>query len=237
MPYRRLPNTDQARLRALRAALKVGTSVSPVELAFSQKLLWEIKSFYPHFEQVLTQYQQHRDRQVKTGRLLGEHFKSARQYVSHFIQVVNLCILRGELKPDVRKYYALSEDERSVPELGTEIQLLNWGKVLISGEEARMATGATRIYNPSLAMVRVKYERFVEYYNIHKDLLATTQKLMDKVTDYRSRADSLVTQLWNEIETFHDSMQPNEKREACSNYGVTYAYRPAEKSLPSQNGF
>lgn len=229
MPYRRLPNTDQARVRALKAALKKGTSISPIELAYSQKLLLELKAFFPHFEQVLNQYQHNRDRQAKIGKLLGEQFRSARLYVSHFFQVVNLCILRGELKPDVRKYYKLPVDERSVPEIGTEQQLLQWGKNLIEGEEARMATGATRIYNPSLAMVRVKFEKFVEQYNIHKDLLNTSQKLMEKVTDYRTQADRLITNLWNEIEASHEALDPDQKRDASSDYGVVYVFRPSEK--------
>ncbi|TCO11060.1 hypothetical protein EV194_101694 [Natronoflexus pectinivorans] len=233
MPYRRLPNTDQARLRALKSAVKKGNSLNPIDLAFSQKLLLELKAFLPHFEQVLNQYQYNRERQANTGKQLGEHYKSARLYVSHFFQVVNLCIARGEIKPEARTYYGLAVDEKSVPEIGTEQQLLQWGKSLIKGEEDRMAAGATRIYNPSLAMVRVKFEKFLEYYNIHKDLLATSHKLLDKVNDYREQADKLITTVWNEVEAKNENLSPDERREICSHYGVVYVYRPSEKEHSS----
>lgn len=230
MPYRRLPNTDQARLRALKAALNKGSLLSPADLAFPQKSLLELKSFYPHFEQVLAQYQQNRDRQAKIGKLLSDQFRAARLYVSHFLQVVNFCIARGELKPEIRKFYGINEDERSVPDIGTEQQLLHWGKSVIEGEEQRIVQGATRIYNPSLAMVRVKYEKFIELYNTHKDLLSTSQKLLDKVIEYRAQADRLITNLWNNVEETYDKLDPDLKREKCSQYGVVYVYRPTEKS-------
>ncbi len=228
MPYRRLPNTDQARLRALKAAMNMGSLLSPADLAFSQKSLMQLKIFYPHFEQVLAQYQQNRDRQAKIGKLLMDQFRAARLYVSHFLQVINLCIARGELKPDIRQFYGIDEDERSVPEIGTEQLLLHWGKCVIEGEEQRIAKGATRIYNPSLAMVRVKFEKFLELYNTHKDLLNTSQKLLNKVVEFRTQSDALITNLWNEIEAAHDQLEPELKREKCTEYGVVYVYRPTE---------
>ncbi len=228
MPYRRLPNTDQARLRALKAAMNKGSLLSPAGLAFSQKSLLQLKSFHPHFEQVLTQYQQNRDRQAKIGKLLMDQFRAARLYVSHFLQVINLCIARGELKPDIRQFYGIDVDERSIPEIGTEQLLLHWGKSVIEGEEQRIAKGATRIYNPSLAMVRVKFEKFLELYNTHKDLLNTSQKLLDKVVEFRTQSDALITNIWNEIEATHDHLEPDLKREKCTEYGVVYVYRPTE---------
>jgi hypothetical protein len=80
----------------------------------------------------------------------------------------------------VRAFYGISEQEKAIPEIGTEQQLIFWGEKLLKGEESRMASGATRIYNPSLAMVRVKYEKFLEAYNMHKDLLNTSQKAPGK---------------------------------------------------------
>ncbi|MCA1744130.1 MAG: hypothetical protein LC643_00145 [Bacteroidales bacterium] len=228
MPYRRLPNTDQARLRALKAAMNMGSLHSPADLAFSQRSLLQLKTFFPHFEQVLAQYQQNRDRQAKIGKLLMDQFRAARLYVSHFLQVINLCIARGELKADIRQFYGLDVEERSVPEIGTEQLLLQWGQRVIEGEEKRIAQGATRIYNPSLAMVRVKFEKFLELYNTHKDLLSTSQKLLDKVLDFRTQADALITNLWNEVEAAHDQLAPDIKREKCSQYGVVYVYRPSE---------
>ena len=56
MPYRRLPNTDQARLRALRTILTKGSKSTPEKLPFSQKRYLEIQAFLPQFEQAVSQY-------------------------------------------------------------------------------------------------------------------------------------------------------------------------------------
>ena len=53
MPYRRLPNTDVARLRALRTAYTIGKELPPFKLAFSQSTLQKIQSFLPSFEKIL----------------------------------------------------------------------------------------------------------------------------------------------------------------------------------------
>jgi len=229
MPYRRLPNTDLARTRALKAALFIGTQLSPKELAYSQKNYLELKSFVPHFEQTMQQYQQNKERQAHTGKYLQKQFRDARMYVSHFIQIINFCILRGELKPEIRKFYGMKEMEKSIPEIGTEQQLIFWGDRLIKGEEERMLTGATRIYNPSLAVVKAKYEKFFEYYNAHKDLLITSQKLQEKVNEFRANADKLILEIWNEVEQAYIDLPPDKKREICKKYGLIYFLRASEK--------
>lgn len=231
MPYRRLPNTDQARLRALKAALQKGIQLSPFDLAYSQKLFLELQSFLPQYEQAINQYNFSKERQAKYGKLLGDQFKITRLYVSHFIQVLNFCIIRGEIKPEARKLFGFDIDDKAVPEMGTEQQLLQIGKQVVEGEEKRGMMGGSRIYNPSIAMVKIKYEKFVEYFNNHKNLLVTTQKMHDKVTELRNVADRIVLNIWNDIEGHFDNYEADEKRDKCSNYGVVYLLRKHEKEV------
>ncbi len=229
MPYRRLPNTDLARLRALKAAINQANKMSPFDLAFSQKLFLRVKTFVPHFEQAISQYNFSKNQQAKIGRLLSEQFKTTRLFVSHFIQVFNFCIIRGEIKPEVRLDYGLDISDKSVPDLGTEQHLITVGKNIIKGEEKRNMTGGVRIYNPSIAIVNVKYEKFLEYYNNHKNLLVTTSKMHDKVTELRGKADELILELWNEIEATYEQSTPEEKRDQGTAYGIVYLLRKHEK--------
>jgi hypothetical protein len=60
--------------------------------------------------------------------------------------------------------------------------------------------GGNRIYNPSIAIVKIKYEKFLDYYNNHKNLQVTTRKLHDKVAEMREKADILILHIWNEVE-------------------------------------
>ena len=50
MPYRRLPNTDKARHKALLKAYQMGKETPPFKLAFSQSTYQKIVSFLPGFE-------------------------------------------------------------------------------------------------------------------------------------------------------------------------------------------
>ena len=169
MPYRRLPNTDQARLRALKSALSKSKEVHPDALLFSQKLKLEIQAFLPLFDQAVAQYVQSKELHANFGRSLGDNFKNARLYLSHFIQIYNMCIQRGEIGADTRSFFGLTQSQ-VLPDLNTETQLINWGRKIISGEEQRMLAGkGNRIYNPSIAVVKVKYEQFTEIYHKHKN--------------------------------------------------------------------
>jgi len=229
MPYRRLPNTDKARLRALKAALHKGNLMSPWELAFSQNVYLKLKAFLPIYEQAIDQYNFSKNRQAKYGKLLNDQFKVARLYVSHFLQVLNFCIIRGEIKPEVRVKLGLDMDEKAVPEMGTEQQLIYWGEKIIKGEEQRMMMGGNRIYNPSIAIVKIKYEKFLDYYNNHKNLQVTTQKMHEKVTDLREKADNLILYIWNEVETKFEELPGETRRDKCSEYGIVYVFRKHEK--------
>ncbi len=235
MPYRRLPNTDQARLRALQTALKKSKDEHPDALLYCQKLKLEVQAFLPIFEQAVGQYVQSKDLHARYGRNLAESFKSARLYLSHFIQVYNMCVMRGEIHADTRSFFGL-DGSQTIPDLNTELQLLTWGSKIISGEEQRMLSGkGNRIYNPSIAVVKVKYEQFTDIYHKHKDLLNTAQKHHEKVCDLRERANSLILELWNEVEGSFGVVDSDEKRAICSSYGIVYFYRPHEKGFVLNN--
>ena len=54
MPYRRLPNTDAARIRALKAALKKGQYLEIDTIAYPFALKQKIEFFLPKFEVAIT---------------------------------------------------------------------------------------------------------------------------------------------------------------------------------------
>ena len=58
MPYRRLPNTDSARLRALKKAVEMSKDIPPFRLAFSMKTLVKIQAFLPVFENAISHQRQ-----------------------------------------------------------------------------------------------------------------------------------------------------------------------------------
>ncbi len=237
MPYRRLPNTDQARLRALSAALTQYNSVTPNDLRISQRTALDVASFTPMFEQSVQQYIDSKDVQTSASKSVTESGRTARLYLSHFIQVFNMCIARGEIKPEARDLLGLTECGASVPDITADQQLIEWGNKVVEGEEKRMAMGnGNRIYNPSIALVKVKLQMFEENYNKHRDILSTIQKYHDKLDEARSKADEIILRIWNEVESSLAPVDSDEKREICQSYGVVYFYRPIERQKEALSG-
>ena len=228
MPYRRLPNTDNSRLKALRKALAKGEELPPFKLAYSQKLYQQLQSFLPDFEQAVTLQRHAYSRQIQKNKDYQQKLQKARLYISHFIQVANMAIKREELPPSTRAYFGLSENQQKVPALNTEKEIIKWGEILIEGENKRTLKGHSPITNPTVALVRVQYEKFLEAYNYRQTLQKNIDREQDKVVQLRKDADKLILDLWNETENYYKDLKEDEKREKAKEYGVVYVYRKSE---------
>lgn len=232
MPYRRLPNTDQARLRALRKAIDQNDRSANVnDLIVSFKVMNEAKVYLNVFEKTLAQYQQALDQQVSANKRYQQIVKNARLYISHFIQVLNLSVVRGEIKHEHKNFYNLDPDTCNVPDLSTENSILSWGTLLIEGEAERMRNGGSPMYNPSIAKVKVHYDIFKEYKTNQKVYQQNTARYLDNVTKMRAAGDAIIQHIWNEVEAKYADLPPYQRLQKCENYGLIYYYRRGEKEL------
>jgi hypothetical protein len=229
MPYRRLPNTDIARLKALKAALAAGTEIPPFKLAFSQSTLHRLRQFYPSFEQILHQQRTSFSSQSTKSKELNVIARKAKLYISHFYQVLNFAIIRNELPASARKFYGLRENDSKIPNLNNEKDIVFWGEKLIKGEAERIASSGNPITNPTAAVVRVRYEQFLEALRYQKVLQKSTNYATDKISGLRSDADAIILSIWNEVENTFDLLPEENRREKASKYGVTYVFRPYER--------
>lgn len=229
MPYRRLPNTDVARLRAIEAGLELGKRTSINKLAFSQLTLEKLQTFYPHFLGAIRQLNISKQNQFDRSKEYGEIFRKAKLYMSHFLQVVNFAILRGEMKPDVIEYYGLKMNSKATPPLNLEANVLTWGERIIEGEQKRVMKGGSPIYSPSIALVKVHYEEFKDAYRHQKMLQNITNRASVKVAELREQADEMIQNMWNEVENSMIHFSDDEKREKASEYGIVYVYRASEQ--------
>ncbi len=228
MPYRRLPNTDAARLKAMRTAYQKGKELPPFKLAFTQSTFQKLQSFLPIFEKNVAESRFTYANQIKRSKEYQQHLRKARLYLSHFIQVMNMSIQRGELPSNTRTFFGLAEDDTRLPNLNTEESILLWGEKIIQGEQERMRKGLSPITNPTVALVKVRFERFKDAYQSQKTLQKSTSRYVNELSALRKIADELITQLWNEIEQHFKDLPENDRRKECSNYGIVYVYRKNE---------
>jgi len=228
MPYRRLPNTDSARIRALKAAYAKGKELPPMNLAYSQSTYTKVELFLNSFEKAMAHYKSAYTIQVEKSKNYNALLKKAKLYLSHFIQVLNMAIDRGELQDKIRTVYGMDIDERKLPSLNTEKEIIEWGKKIIEAEAQRIKQNQTPITNPTIAVVKVRYENFVDAFNHQKILQQNTQRYLNELNALRERADEIILSIWNEVEETLKDLSDDTKREKAAEYGVVYFYRKNE---------
>jgi len=228
MPYRRLPNTDLARLRALRIAYEKGRELPPFKLAFTQVTLQKVQSQMHAFEKAVLESRQAFNKQVEKSKEYGKILRRVKLYMSHFIQVVNMAIARGDLSAHDRDYFGFSRDQNKVPLFNSESDVIRWGEKLIEGEAQRIKKGLTPITNPTIALLKVRYENFVDAYKFQKTLQKNVLRSQEKLTELRTTIDLIIAAIWNEVEEHYSGLPDEQKRQQARIYGVVYFYRKNE---------
>lgn len=227
MPYRRLPNTDNARIKALKAAIEKHNSL------FGQGVISldirKMELMLRNFENAQLRYRDSLETQVASNRKFQKLVKNARLYISHFIQVMNLCVIRNEIKKEQKQLYNIDPDNFTVPDLTSNDALLYWGDSLMKGEQARLGQGGAPIYNPTIARVNVAFSQFKDAYFNQKTYQNTTARQLDILSEQRKDIDNVLSTLWNQIESAFANLPAKERLERCKEYGVVYYLRKDEK--------
>ncbi len=212
MPYRRLPTTDRARLRALGAATKKVDTTPSGKLVMTYKTIDELQTVKNKFENLLKQYEQNIKIQSQKNQDYKATMEVARMYISHFIQVLFLTSERGEINGGI-KFYGLDDFEGKVPPLNNEEEILTWGEKVIEGEQKRIRNGGSAIYNPSIALVKIKVEEFKDAAMYQQNLKRNTLRTYEKMQELRKSTNDFISRMWNEIEENIKSDVPKIKRQ------------------------
>ena len=228
MPYRRLPNTDTARIKALKTAIEKASDTDFQEVALSMKTLAEAKTAVLKFERLCNRYQQTFDTQVKANKTFQSKVKNARMYISHFVQVLYMSVLRSEIKEQQLALYGLENANLIVPDLTSNDQLVEWGKKIIHGENTRVSRGGVPIYNPSIAKVNVMYTLFKEGYQTQKIHQKATLRIQEEIVEYRQTVDGIIYDIWEEVEKYNAEFATENRLDKNREYGIIYYYRKGE---------
>ena len=228
MPYRRLPNTDTARIKAIKTAIEKSENTDFRDLQITTKTLLESKTVLNQFEILCSRYRRMQDIQVKANKSFQGKVKNARMYISHFVQVLYMSVVRFEIKESHLEYYNLETANMVVPDLGSNELILEWGKKIIDGENERISKGGVPIYNPSIAKVNVMFSLFKEGYQTQKLHQKSTLRVMDDVSAYREKVDKVIFDIWEEVEKNSLEMPTEKRLDRNKEYGIVYYYRKGE---------
>ncbi len=236
MPYRRLPTTDKARLRALETALNKVNQVSVSDIPFANHSIEEIQHVKSQFENTLKHYELNIQQQSENNKKYKAAYETARLYLSHFIQVLLFASERGEINGGIKYYGKLREFDGRVPPLNSEREILEWGKVIVDGEQRRVREGGSAIYSPSIALVKFKLEEFDDAAVFQQNLKRNTLRTFEKMQELRKSTNEFIAQLWTDIEE-HLEMEADsseQKRKLAAEFGIVYVLRRKERKLLEQ---
>lgn len=232
MPYRRLPNTDKARIRSLGTAIsKMRNSDSYVPV-MSPELFSKAEKKLRQFNEAVERYLKSLETQINYSKSepYQTKLKNAKMYVSHFLTVFNLCVKRGEIKSVDRKCYSIPENSGELPDMSSDIAVIRCCENTIRGEKLRTNKGGIPIYNPTIAKVVVHYDLFKELYDKQCELRQLTDESLLVVSLMRPQMDEIILEVWNSIENYFSNLPSDKRLDVCRQYGLIYYYRTGEKT-------
>ncbi|MBO4659608.1 MAG: hypothetical protein J5637_08300 [Prevotella sp.] len=229
MPYRRLPKTDAARLKALEA-IADNNVVYTVEGRFiDREALAHAQRLYAQMSDALSQYRTCMRTQVSYSKRITPLQHHAMTYVSHFLQVLFLAIERGEIESKWLASYGIAEDAMVVPYLKTSEAVMEWAPKVIEGEKQRIRQGGKPILSPPIGAVITHYDVFKTMYEAQRQYQNRTASALADINALRPEADATILSIWNMVEKHYENEPPETRYNLCRRFGVVYYYRRHEE--------
>jgi hypothetical protein len=231
MPYRRLPKTDAARLKALKTLLECSSLYTTGVRFIDYQTLNRAQPAYERLLMMCEQYKARQQAQMRVTPKIEKLQRNASIYISHFIQVLLMAVERGEIPRETLELYQMDAGTTAVPNIKSIDRLVSWGEKIIIGEKERIKRGGRPITNPTIGMV-------MTHLDVFKDILAQQKKLQDRtlvvqesLDKIRPEIDELLLDLWNQIEKHFENEPPETRYAECRKYGIVYYYRRHEPHL------
>jgi len=209
-----MPEKDEDRIVAIQAAIDREELLLETERAFLDGEILEFKTFVRKYEGEIAMLQHTQEDRTKTLLQYKDLFKNAQMYIAHFIQVLQLTVIRNEIKFDHLSCYGFeTSKELEMPDLSTEDAVLIWGEKIIRGESERLSRGGMPLYNPAIAKVRVHYELFRDIIQSLKIYRQNALRYQANVVEMRKKAAEYIEIIRARIlEKYKD--EPEEKQQA-----------------------
>jgi len=225
MLTKKIPETNEDRLIILQAIIEQEKVCLNEDKVLSEVEFQELINLTGIFDAANTNYNQVVTDRNKAITLYNELLKNAKLYVSHFIQVLLLTVIRNEIKPENLLLYGFPVNNPVIPDLSTEKNVLHWGEKLMQGESERIYKGGIPLYNPAIAKVKVHYELFKESIHsltIYEKNLLRLQNNMDTTC---KNADELIKSIWKKVEEKFRYYATDAQISKLRAYKIQFLYR------------
>ena len=229
MPYRRLPKTDAARLKALRAVTESNVAYTVEGRFLNTEDLAQARQLCQELETASDQYSICMRTQVRYSKRIATLQHNVMMYLSHFLQVLFLAMERGEVEKNKLSLYGL--EEMVVPYLKTPDAIMKWAPKIIEGEKNRLKKKGKPILSPPIGAVVTHFDVFKSMYDSQRQYQVRTKSALEQITNLRGKIDEVILRLWNQIEQQYAKEPPERRFAKCRQFGVIYYYRRHEERV------
>jgi hypothetical protein len=229
MPFRQLPASDPTRTQALQGALKKWNSTTGAARLISAATGAALETLQPKWEKEVAERADAFGQQSASTLALSAAADKLRLLVSHFIQVYQMGIARGDFAAAGRAVYELSVNEETVPNLDAEAALLLWADRIVKGDPRRVAQfSEAPMTIPAASAVAAALQAYNVKLTAQTDAKDQLEAEQADVIALRSDADKLIRDVWDEVEFALRQLEAPTLRRRAREWGVVYAQRPGE---------
>lgn len=244
MPSRRLPNTTPAVLRTLKTAHDTYKNTpNAADRAISGEQFAQLDlaatppSLLSRFMKESSDVDNAQAGQAPLTSDLAQKSARLTTFVSHFHQVLDLGITRGEFRTGARSYYGRDVTATTLPDLTTYDAVADAAQKIVTGEAARQAaetTGFKPMALPTAAEVGAHLAAFTTARNASQQAQVKTDQERADVSALYPAAQELAVDLCDTVEFFYrKDLDPASRRARCARWGVVYFYEPNEAPTPT----
>ncbi|MDR2622297.1 MAG: hypothetical protein LBC48_06905 [Dysgonamonadaceae bacterium] len=226
MYFKKLPETDDGKIRTLQAAIDREELNGGQGVILSEGEVEELRLFITSYESARFVFKQAIKDSAKSQTEYSELFKNAHMYVSHFIQVLQLTVIRNEIKPEALTDYGFESGKQpELPDLSTEEAVIYWGEKIIQGEAKRMSRGGYPLYNPAIAKVKVHYELFLDIVHSAKIYKQNVTRMQAVLYEMQKKAENMIRDIWSRVEEKYGNLPLQELSQIYQSYKINYHYQ------------
>jgi hypothetical protein len=229
MPFRQLPASDPTRTQALQGALKKSTSTTGAAHLISAATTAALAALQPKWEKEIAERADASGQQSASTLALSAAADKLRLLVSHFIQVYQMGIARGDFAAAGRAVYELSVNEETVPNLDAEAALLLWADRIVKGDPRRVTQfSEAPMAMPAASAVAAALQSYHDKLAAQTDAKDQLEAEQADVIALRAEADQVIRDVWDEVEFALRQLEAPTLRRRAREWGVVYAQSPGE---------
>ena len=231
-----LPNSNVNRQTAILHAKETKGSVAPEDMAITPDVATRIDAFAVTYTVAIDAVFAALGDQVRKTIEKNELMRKVILLEKECFKHLNSCIKISEELDDGlfekadRVFFNLTPEQDTLPKLTTEAEVMMWGMNIVKGESARIALGKTPLTQPDVTTINTWYQLFRDANNEQTALKNTYDHAQKALEDLKEEANTLVRDIWDDVENFYRHEEIESKRRLCREWGVIYITRESDKS-------